>query len=63
MQKLFSFLQSHLFIFALVAFAFDVRIQKIIAKTYVKELTTYISFWKFYGFKSYIHFELILWKM
>ena len=43
MQKLFSLLQSHLFIFASVAYAFC-HIQKIIAETSVKELYPYVFF-------------------
>ena len=62
MQEAFSLMKSYLFIFAFVAFVFGVRLKKIIAKTYVKELTTYVFFCEFYGFRSYmevIHFELI----
>ena len=39
--KVFSLIQSLIFIFAFVAFDFDVRYKKIIDKTYVKELTTF----------------------
>ena len=41
-QGLFSLIQSHLLIFALVAFAFHVKSKKIIVKTDVKELTIYV---------------------
>ena len=38
---------SHFIIFAFVAFAFGVRVQKSSPKTYVKEFTAYIFFWSF----------------
>ena len=45
---------SHLFIFAIVAFAFGVRLKKIISKSYVKELTVYIFFCRFCGVRNNI---------
>ena len=57
-QKLFSLLWSHLFIFA-----FGVRFKKIITKINVKELIPLFSFRSFMvsglTFKSLTHFELI----
>ena len=53
-------MQFHLFIFAFVAFDFGVRSKKkkkkkkTIAETDVKELSTYVFFQDFYGFRSYI---------
>lgn len=51
------------FIFAFVAIFFWSQIQKGIAKTNVRELTTYIYFYEYYGFwsafKSLIYLELI----
>ena len=51
-QKLFSLMSAHLFIFALVAIAFGVRSKKNIAKSDVKELIVNIFFPEFYGFWS-----------
>ena len=53
-QMLFSLIQSHLFIVAFIVSAFDVKSKKIITKTSVKELTAYIVFQEFYGFRSYV---------
>ena len=62
-QKLFSLMQSHLFIFTFIAYAFGVIPQEFIAKTNNKEffffyilLRTLVSD---LTFKSLIHFELI----
>ena len=43
-QKLFSLMSSHLFIFAFIAFAFGVKSKKIFAKADVKELTACVFF-------------------
>ena len=43
-QKLLNLISSHLFIFAFGSLAWEVRPQKNIAKTYVKECTAYIFF-------------------
>ena len=51
-------LLSHLFAvvpvvyFCFCCFCFCCRIQKITAKTHVKELLPYVFFWEFYGFRS-----------
>ena len=62
-QKLFSLMSSHL-IFPFVAYTFRCHIQKIIAKTNVKDLFLMFSSKSFivsgHTFKSLIHFELIL---
>ena len=45
-------MSSQLFIFASIAFAFGAQSKKIIAKTDIKELTTYVFFQEFYSFRS-----------
>lgn len=51
-QKLFGLMQAQLFIFAFVASAFGIKLNKIIAKINVKEFTPYVCFDKFYSFRS-----------
>ena len=51
-QKLFDLIQSNLFIF--VPLVFEVKFTKYGTKVDVKELTTYVFFYVFYGFKCYI---------
>ena len=64
-QKLFSLIESHLLIFAFVAFALGIIFKKSFAETEVKELTLLplLSSRSFLvsdlTFKSLIHFELI----
>ena len=45
-QELFNLTQSHLFAFAFIAFVFGVKSKKkkIITKTDIKELSTYVFF-------------------
>ena len=43
-KKLFRLMQSHWFIFALVAFAFDVKSKNTIAKNQCKKAYTYVFF-------------------
>lgn len=50
----FQIFMSHLLVFAFVAITFGVRLKKIIAKTDVKELATYVFFEEFYTIKTYV---------
>ena len=63
-SKIFSLMQSHLLLFAIVAYAFSVKYKKkITAKTNANEHTSMFSFRNVMGFRSYfkssVHFELI----
>ena len=53
-QRLFSLRYSHLLIFAFDTFALGVKKKKMVAKTSVRELTSYVFFWEFYGFRTQI---------
>ena len=53
-QKLFSLMWSHLFIFAFVAFAFGVRFKKSLPRPTSRSLLPRIFFLEFYGFRSYV---------
>ena len=60
-QMPFQFDAAPLGYFCFYCLCFWLHIHKIIAKTNVKELFSYVLFQEFYGltFKSLIHFELI----
>ena len=53
MQNLLSLIRSHLFIFAFIYFALGVRSKKN-TTIYVKKCSTYVLFYEFYSFMSYI---------
>lgn len=50
----FSFMWPHFFIFAFVVCALGLISYKIVVKLHVQELSSFISFYKLYGFKSYV---------
>ena len=52
-KKVFILMLAHLFIFVFVAFAFGVQLKKNVTKMNFKELTPYVFFWEFYGFRPY----------
>ena len=53
-QKLFSLMWSHLISFAFISLAFEVRSTRTFAKTDANEVTAYVFFYEFYGFRSSI---------
>ena len=64
-KKLFSLIQSHLFIFVFVAFASSAKSKKIITKANVKDIFPLVFLYEVYGFCCccYIHWFVVLFQI